>query len=189
MSDQLMSKTYPMVACTGVIGMALVCTFLEPDEAYIWLGVAAMLPVAWSFLALKRRGRAPSNEVRRSIFFASLMLIISLAFAAGASLDLFDAEARTWVSRAYGIAMGGILIFMGNYMPKHLPPLDETKYDGAKVQMLQRFAGWALVLAGIGYALAWFALPTMTANIVASGLVLLATALILSRRAFTRLST
>jgi len=187
MSDQMMPRAYPLVACAAVAGMATYCALLEPELLVFWAVAPIIMPVTWSFQTYRRRGKQPSNEIRRSIFFASLMLIFALAFAAGTSLDLFDADERTWASRSYGLLMGGTLIILGNYMPKNLPPLDETKFDMAKAQMVQRFAGWALVLAGIGYALAWFVLPTMPANIIASGLVLFATALTLSRRHFARL--
>ncbi len=188
MTTRTMPAAYPFTAVLVVAGLAAYCWYLEPEEAVIWAGVAIMLPTAWAALSMLRRGKKPSNEIRRAILFASLVLIFSLGFAAASSLELLDTDGRTWANRSYGILMGGVLIFMGNYIPKQLQPLDETKYDPVKVQMLQRFAGWAFVSAGIGYALAWMVLPATPANVVASGLVLLATVLIMGRRAFTRLS-
>ena len=115
------------------------------------------------------------------------MLIFPLLFSIGASLDFYDPDDRSLASNALGVFMGGVLIFMGNYLPKRLPPLDEEKYSATKAQTLQRFAGWVFVLAGIGYIAAWLVLPTMPANIVATSLALLATGLIVGRRALTRL--
>jgi len=186
-SVRIMPVGMPMTAMGGVAALAAFCWYLEPDEALIWAGVALLPPLAWAVIAFFRRGKNGVDEVRRALFFASLMLIFSLSFAAASSLDLFDPDGRTIVSNTYGLLMGAVLIFMGNYIPKRLPPLDEARYDIVKVQVLQRFAGWAFVVAGIGYALAWLILPTTPANIVATGLTLLATVLVVGRRVLTRL--
>ena len=67
------------------------------------------------------------------------------------------------------------------------PKGPDPRVQRITTNLLKRFTGWAFVLAGVGYILAWLILPTTPANIVATGLCLLATALILSRRALTRL--
>jgi len=180
-----MRPIYPLFVLSLVAALALVAWYLEPEMWFVWAGVSLMLPIAWGTLEFIRD--EPSDDVRRSIFFAGWLLAFPLLFAIGSSLDLYDGQARSMASAAMGLFMGGVLIFMGNYIPKRLPPLDEGEYDQAKVLALKRFTGWAYVLAGIGYIGAWLILPTTPANIVATGLCLLATALIVGRRALTRI--
>jgi hypothetical protein len=185
MSTQVMRAAYPITSLSAVAGLAIVMTALEPDTAIAWIGAGLMLPLAWFVIEVILGKR--SDEVRRSIYFASFLLFFPLLFSMGASLELYDPDDRSFASAALGFLMGGVLIFMGNYIPKRLPDLDEEKYDPAKVLAIKRFAGWAFVLAGMGYILAWLILPTTPANIVATGLCLLATAMILGRRALARL--
>lgn len=187
MNNQMMRPIFPIATLALVAPLAMTMWALEREMAFVWIGVSLMLPAAWFVLEVLKGKK--SDEVRRSIFFASLLLIFPLLFSIGSSLDLYDGKARSMASAALGLFMGGVLIFMGNYIPKRLPPLDEAHYDPAKVLALKRFSGWAFVLAGIGYILAWLVLPTVPANIVATGLCLLATALILARRALTRIRT
>lgn len=183
--EQIMRPVYPAAVMTAVAALAMTVWALEKELAFVWIGVSLMLPTAWA--VLKILGKEQSDEIRRALFFAGLLLAFPLLFTLGGSLDLYDTDDKTLASRSLGILMGGVLIFMGNYLPKRLAPLDNAKYDATKVQALQRFAGWAFVLAGIGYIAAWLILPTVPANIVASGLTLFATALILTRRALTRI--
>ncbi len=184
MSDQIMRPIFPLVSIGAVAALAITVWFLERELAFVWIGVSLLLPVAWGALEVFRR--KPSDEVRRAIFFGGLLLAFPLLFTIGDSLGFYDADDKSIASNAFGILMGSVLIFMGNYLPKRLPPLDPTEYDLGKVQMLHRFAGWAFVIAGIGYMAAWLVLPATPANVVASGFVLLATALVVGRRALTR---
>lgn len=186
MSNQTMMRpVFPAAVLAAVAGLAMTVWYLEREMAFVWIGVALMLPVAWGVLAMVRK--EPSDEIRRSLFFAGLLLAFPLLFTIGGSFDLYDTKDKTFASQAMGLLMGAVLIFMGNYLPKRLPRLDQAQFDAARVQALHRFAGWAFVLAGLGYIGAWMFLPTVPANIVATGLTLIATALILGRRALTRI--
>lgn len=187
MSEQMMRARLPMASLALVAALAMTMWALERELGVVWIGVSLLLPIAWGTLEFVMGKK--SDEIRRSIFFASWMLIFPLLFAIGSSLELYDGETRSFASMALGVLMGGVLIFMGNYIPKRLPTLDEAEFDQVKVLAMKRFTGWAFVLAGLGYILAWTIWPTWTANIIASALVLLATALILLRRTLTRLNT
>ncbi len=186
MSEQIMRARLPLASLVLVAALAMTMWVREGELGFVWIGVSLLLPIAWGTLELVMGKK--SDEIRRSVFFASWMLIFPLLFAIGSSLELYDGETRSFASVALGLFMGGLLIFMGNYIPKRLPMLDEAGFDPAKVLALKRFTGWAFVLAGLGYIFAWVIWPTWTANIIASGLVLLATVLILMRRALTRLN-
>lgn len=185
MTQPVMRAIYPGLTVTLVAALAMAVWALEREMWFVWVGVSVLLPIAWAAFELPRK--EPSDEIRRGIFFASFLLAFPLAFAIGDSLGLYNSDEYSIASVALGFLMGSVLIYMGNTIPKRLPPLDEDKFDAAKVQQVQRFAGWAFVLAGIGYILAWLILPTVPANIVATGLTLIATALILGRRILTRI--
>ena len=64
---------------------------------------------------------------------------------------------------ANGAAAYTSFVLTGNAVPKVLTPLAAMKRDPARVQAFRRFAGWAWVLTGIAYSLAWLALPTRLA--------------------------
>ncbi|MFQ5527557.1 MAG: hypothetical protein ACE5GX_15005 [Thermoanaerobaculia bacterium] len=78
-----------------------------------------------------------------------------------------------------GVAMGLVLVIFANAAPKTLEPWAEARCGPAKSQAVQRFAGWTLVLAGLGYSLAWLTLPIDRVNaramlIVVAGVLLVA---------------
>jgi hypothetical protein len=55
-------------------------------------------------------------------------------------------------------------IVTGPSIPKALTPLASLRCDLATEQALRRFAGWALVLGGLGYASAWLVAPIESAR-------------------------
>jgi uncharacterized membrane protein len=60
--------------------------------------------------------------------------------------------------------MGAFLAVTGNAIPKTLTPLASLQCDSAKVQAVQRLAGWIWTLAGLAVAIAWLTLPINVAE-------------------------
>ena len=58
---------------------------------------------------------------------------------------------------------GLIVAWSGNTIPKTLTPLEQLACDPARHQARLRRAGWAFVLAGLGWALSWLLLPIAAA--------------------------
>ncbi len=54
---------------------------------------------------------------------------------------------------------GAFLAVTGNAIPKTLMPFAALHCDPAKVQAVQRLAGWIWALAGLAVAIAWLTLP------------------------------
>ena len=66
--------------------------------------------------------------------------------------------------RAVQVAIGFLVVFSANLAPKTLEPL-ATACDPSRIQSLQRFCGWTLVLAGLGYSLVWLVAPIEHAGV------------------------
>jgi hypothetical protein len=143
--------------------------YLQPQSARGWFVVLFLL--IGMTLALVLVSREPKEEaarrgagrsVRSGIVTAGLILVISLgaklAVALGA-VHYGDFSLR--VTMAIG---GAFLAVTGNAIPKTLTPLAAQHCDPAKVQAVQRLAGWIWALAGLAVAIAWLTLPVNLAE-------------------------
>lgn len=106
------------------------------------------------------------SHLCRAVLAAACILGASalLAWAAPAYLD------PEWARRLAGVLLGAIVVVYANAIPKALAARMRCASPGAD-QAARRFAGWALVLGGLGYMLAWLAAPIGVAGMV-GGLVL-----------------
>jgi hypothetical protein len=138
--------------------------YLRPQSAGAWSAVLLVLIVMT--LALVMVSREPREEatrrdagrsVRRGISTAGMILAISLDAKLAAALGA--AHYDDIALRATMAIMGAFLAVTGNAIPKTLTPLAALHCDPAKVQMIQRLAGWIWVLAGLAVAIAWVTLP------------------------------
>ncbi len=138
--------------------------YLRPQSAGAWLVV--LLVLISMTLALVLVSREPKEEaarrdagssVRSGIVTAGLILVISL----GAKLAVALGAVRYGdiALRATMAIMGAFLAVTGNAIPKTVTPLAALHCDPAKVQAVQRLAGWIWVLAGLAVAIAWLTLP------------------------------
>ncbi len=94
----------------------------------------------------------PVPSLRRDVLFA-------LAFLATASvLTLLSPDYFEPGQRLLGVMAGLVVMYYANAVPKMLKPLATLK-NPARHQALQRFIGWALLLGGLGYALAFLLAP------------------------------
>jgi hypothetical protein len=95
--------------------------------------------------------------IRSGIVTAGLILVISLgaklAVALGA-VHYGDIALRATMAIA-----GAFLAVTGNAIPKTLTPLAALHCDPARVQAVQRLAGWTWALAGLAVVIAWLTLP------------------------------
>jgi hypothetical protein len=112
--------------------------------------------------------------ILRALAGAALILGASAAVALWAPAHL-EAELA---QRVQGVIMGLVVVVFANAAPKTLTPLARLRCDPVAEQAVRRFAGWSLVLGGLGYALAWLAAPLAVANPLA--ITLLATGLVLA---------
>ena len=143
--------------------------YLRPQSAGSWFVVLVVL--IGMTLALVLASREPKEEaarrdaggsVRRGIATAGLILAISLG--AKLSVALGAAHYGDFALRATMAIMGAFLAVTGNAIPKTLTPLASLQCDPAKVQAVQRLAGWIWTLAGLAVAIAWLTLPINVAE-------------------------
>lgn len=80
--------------------------------------------------------------------------------------------------RLLGALLGGVVVCYANVIPKVLTARSRARCTAAADQAARRFAGWSLVLGGLGYALAWLLAPIGLASIL--GGAMLATSLLLA---------
>lgn len=101
------------------------------------------------------------SHLCRAVLAAACILGASalLAWAAPAYLD------PEWARRLAGVLLGAIVVVYANAIPKALAARMRCASPGAD-QAARRFAGWALVLGGLGYMLAWLAAPIGVAGMV-----------------------
>jgi hypothetical protein len=145
--------------------------YLLPDRAGAWVAALAVLAgmavalVIMSRLASRsadEAGRHAIETVRASVVFGALIMAIPLGAKAAVALGTLDrADRATPVTMAL---VGAFLMFTGNSMPKMLTPLSALQCDPARVQAFQRLNGWTWVLAGLGFAVSWLALPADVAQ-------------------------
>jgi hypothetical protein len=143
--------------------------YLRPHGARSWFVVLLLL--IGMTLALLLVSREPKEEatrrdagVRSGIVTAGLILVISLgaklAVALGA-VHYGDIALRATMAIA-----GAFLAVTGNAIPKTLMPFAALHCDPAKVQAVQRLAGWIWALAGLAVAIAWLTLPINLAEAI-----------------------
>ena len=117
----------------------------------------------------------------RSLLTATLIIAISSALA-----WLAPAYVSTELShRLLGAMLGAVVVVYANAVPKALASYTRLRYSPAAEQAARRFAGWSLVLGGIGYMLAWLLAPIEMANLIAG--VLLGVGLLLAVLRYLRL--
>jgi hypothetical protein len=180
------SRTVSALPLIG-IGLALANWNAKPAAAWAW---AAAIVIFVVMVAVQRRSqlalsRSPGDaasvlsveSVAVAVVFGALMMIIPLAQTLAHAYGLVD-DPDSGMRRTNMIMVGAYLAVIGNAMPRMLPPTSSMPCGGARVQAFQRHAGWTWVLCGLGYAMAWLALPIDAAGPISMALV--ATAMIVT---------
>jgi hypothetical protein len=169
------------------IGLALANWNAKPAAAWAW---AAAIVVFVIMVAVQRRfqlalSRSPGDaasvrgvaSVAGAVVFGALMMIIPLALTLARAYGVVD-DPDSGIRRTTNIMIGAYLAMTGNAMPRMLPPTSSLPCGGARVQAFQRLAGWTWALCGLGFAMAWLALPIDAATPIS--ITLVATAMVVT---------
>jgi hypothetical protein len=169
-----------MVWVSGVLAAAN--WYLRPERSAAW--AVSMLLLWCMALALRFASGAAAGPIRDGVLLAGGVMTASLALKLAVGLGLL---AEPDAARRATMALFGLyLVFTGNAFPKTLTPLSRLRCDAARVQAFQRFAGWAWVLTGLAFSLAWLLLPIAIADrvsmwVLMSGILPIAARLVLLR--------
>lgn len=110
----------------------------------------------------------------RSLLAAAMIVGVSAALAwlapAYISIELSH--------RLLGAMLGAVVVVYADAIPKALVARARLRCPPAQDQAARRFAGWSLVLGGLGYSAAWLLAPLHVAGLI--GGALLACALVLA---------
>lgn len=122
----------------------------------------------------------PTASRRTALFIAGALLLAAAALRMASPQLITAAQA----SRALGMLVGAVVIVYANAVPKVLARLSPPHAAAAEQQAVRRFTGFALVIGGLAYIVAWAVAPIAQANLIA-GLSLAATvAAVIGRVAF-----
>ncbi|MDL2357301.1 MAG: hypothetical protein QFF03_18765 [Pseudomonadota bacterium] len=158
LSDHLLGALAAAVSAWVVLASAYLF-YITPARPWPYGLALAVIVAAW--IARGVADPAARRKVTQAIVLAGallgLTLLIPLGWAPGA--------AGQFAERGMGVVMGVIVVAFANVIPK--------RAGSARTQALRRVAGWALVLGGLGYALAWLLMPLAYANLAALLVLLL----------------
>jgi len=108
----------------------------------------------------------------RALFAAAVILAVSGALAWASPAYISDELAR----RLMAALLGAVVVVYANAIPKTLTALVQLRCTPEREQAARRFAGWSLVLGGIGYMLAALFAPLGTMHLIGGGLLALSVA-------------
>jgi hypothetical protein len=114
------------------------------------------------------------HDVTQAIALSGLLLLIALVTKMAEHFGWGGQLATNVDDRSSGIIMGAIVVAVANVVPK--------RACSAGGQTMLRIAGWALVLGGLGYSLAWLVLPIAAASTIA--LLVLSTGLAIAAASY-----
>ena len=159
---------------------------IEPGKLVFWIIPVLFIPAGWGIMRLFFAGKSCDIETSRGWqTIKGALLTAGLVLSAGLTLALLeglDTISFAWSERGTGLINAFLLIFLGNLIPKQLSPLSSScEGEPSKAQKMQRFTGWALVLAGLGSALAWTMAPIEFANYISMAVIVSAVILVLLR--------
>ena len=103
------------------------------------------------------------REIGDALWSGGLLVLAAVALKRMTSTGAIDGDAS---SRFFQMAIGIMVVWTGNMIPKRLKKLNESRCTPARQQTRQRVAGWTMAIAGSIYALVWLVAPVEHAPII-----------------------
>ena len=110
-------------------------------------------------------GGGQRRELTWAIVLSGSLFVVALAGVWIGRVGWASEFAGEISERSRGVVIGVVVVVLANVIPKQAG-------SGRRLAML-RIAGWALVMGGLGYAMAWLLLPLSIANVAALLVLLL----------------
>jgi len=152
--------------------------YFTPGRFRSWITALAVLAVMGVVLWTGRRyastvaAQRAADSLRGGIVAGAAILVVSLGIKLAEALGVLDRSDAP--QRLTMVILGVFFMVTGNAIPKTLTPLSAMQCDSARVKAAQRFTGWALVLSGLAFALAWLVLPLDLAKPVSVAAIVIA---------------
>ena len=105
-----------------------------------------------------------NHPIRRALLIAAVYLSAAVVLSELRQHHVVSADT---VVRLMGMLMGSVVLLSANVIPKKLIPLERLSCDPGREQTVRRLGGWALVLGGLGYTLAYALAPIAIASTLA----------------------
>jgi len=116
-----------------------------------------------------------STTIYRSLIAAAAIMGLSTLLAWAAPEHISEDAAR----RLLGVVLGAVVVMFSNSIPKVLA--SRARCTPAEDQAARRFAGWSMVLGGLGYMLAWMFVPLSMAALIGGTVLAIGLALAILR--------
>src|SRR5579871_118850 len=142
----------------AVVGASAYLAYARADRRWACLLAIAVVCIGWIARALAGEDGA-RQKITQSLVWAGALLAVALGAKIGAYAGWAAAPASEIGERVLGDMMGAFVVVLANTIPK--------RAISARGLALLRIGAWALVLGGLGYALAWLSLPLRYADTVA----------------------
>ncbi|MFC4930204.1 hypothetical protein [Massilia sp. GCM10023247] len=113
-----------------------------------------------------------AHPLGRALAGAAFILAASLVLRWAAPAWLGEEMAR----RLLGVLLGLVVVVYANAIPKSLVALARLRCSPAREQAARRFAGWSLVLGGLGYMAAALLAPLASMHLVGGAILAVALA-------------
>jgi hypothetical protein len=104
-----------------------------------------------------------TREIPRALWTAAGLIAAALLLKWLASAGLINGDVS---ERLIQVAIGVVLIFSANRVPKQLVKISDDGCEPSRRQSQRRLAGWAFVLAGLAYVVVWLVAPIDSAAII-----------------------
>ena len=111
---------------------------------------------------------APGRALAGAAFIIAASLLLRWATPEYLSAEM--------ARRLTGVLLGAIVVVYANAIPKSLVALARLRCSPAREQAARRFAGWSLVLGGIGYRAASLIAPLASMHLVGGAILAVALA-------------
>lgn len=161
-SEELLFPFALVITGCVVFASGYLC-YVSFDQRWLYVLALAVECIAWIMYYFDSGDRNSDSTSAQSrckylwaIMFSGLLLGNALGVKLVAQRGWSGGFAGELGERSLGFMMGAIVVALANANSK--------KVSSARSLAVLRIAGWALVLGGAGYALAWLVVPLLCAN-------------------------
>jgi hypothetical protein len=142
----------------AVVGAGVYLEYVSAGRSWAYLLAIAVICIGWIARRLVGDDVA-RRRITQALVWACALLAVSFSAKMGAYAGWAASPSSEISERVLGIMLGAFVVVLANTIPKRV--------ISARGLTMLRVGAWALVLGGVGYALAWLLLPLPYADTAA----------------------